>query len=709
GVWSFDGWETDDASVDADGKFTMPGKDVAFTGSWTFTADPYYKVTYALDTDSEAPATHSSLPTEKQYQVGSNVTVEGALTTTETTNAKGETGVWSFDGWETDDASVDADGKFTMPGKDVAFTGSWTFTADPYSVIYTIVNGTWADGSTDDITETGTYAQPLPNIPIGMKPNVGYDQGSGSWGVADITLETVKGEGLIYTYTYLENEAVIIKYVADIVGGLVDKASESVAPVTGNPQGSLAIPSPGYNFSQWRTSLTVDATNLTNAQVLPVQNGGLFQETTYTAYFAPKTDLEYTVHYYLVGTTTKLAEDKVATDQTMDTDVSESAIDIYGYTVDAASKILKLKATDNEITFYYTPNVYTVTFNIVNGTWADGTTEPITQAYTYGTDLDNIPTGMKGNSPEFDQNTGAWALIPLEGTIITGDLEFTYTYAPNIYTVTFIDRDGEILDAVQVAHGEDATPPNTPEHEGWIFVGWEGNYTNVTKDETVTASYIEPEEIEEFAKYTVTYYGDKALGTTPLAAEIVLDTKELSGIIGSSVTAAILDFTGYTHDAANPNNVLSGTIAEDDSLELKVFYTLNTYTVIFIDHDGEIIESVQVEHGSDATAPADPTREGWVFDGWSGKYTNITADTVVRATYVEVAVEPEPEAPAKEEPQAEPEKVPAKKVPDTGDTTKTFSLLAMALGTGSLLLMGLSLLQRRPKMATTTKGSHARK
>ncbi|MBR6109463.1 MAG: InlB B-repeat-containing protein [Clostridia bacterium] len=58
-----------------------------------------------------------------------------------------------------------------------------------------------------------------------------------------------------------------------------------------------------------------------------------------------------------------------------------------------------------------------------------------------------------------------------------------------------------------------------------------------------------------------------------------------------------------------------------------------TYTVTFTDWDGTVITSVEVAEGGSATPPADPTREGYNFIGWSGTYTDVHQNEVVTATY----------------------------------------------------------------------------
>ena len=64
----------------------------------------------------------------------------------------------------------------------------------------------------------------------------------------------------------------------------------------------------------------------------------------------------------------------------------------------------------------------------------------------------------------------------------------------SIYTVTFVDWDGAVLKTEEVGTGGSATPPADPTRTGYDFTGWSGSYTNVTQNETVTATY----EIKHF-------------------------------------------------------------------------------------------------------------------------------------------------------------------------------------------------------------------
>ena len=57
------------------------------------------------------------------------------------------------------------------------------------------------------------------------------------------------------------------------------------------------------------------------------------------------------------------------------------------------------------------------------------------------------------------------------------------------------------------------------------------------------------------------------------------------------------------------------------------------YTVTFKDWDGSVLKTQTVASGGSATPPSNPTRDGYTFSGWSGNYTNVTADVDIIAQY----------------------------------------------------------------------------
>ncbi len=71
------------------------------------------------------------------------------------------------------------------------------------------------------------------------------------------------------------------------------------------------------------------------------------------------------------------------------------------------------------------------------------------------------------------------------------EVNATATIIDNIvyWTVTFKDYDGTVLKEEQVIEGQDATPPEVPIREGYVFIGWDKSYTNVTEDLVIVAQY----------------------------------------------------------------------------------------------------------------------------------------------------------------------------------------------------------------------------
>lgn len=78
-------------------------------------------------------------------------------------------------------------------------------------------------------------------------------------------------------------------------------------------------------------------------------------------------------------------------------------------------------------------------------------------------------------------------------TNITANTVITAVYEENTdlrYNITFLDGiTGEVLDEQVVFEGEDAEPPFAPAHDGYDFIGWAGDYKNVTESRSVTAVY----------------------------------------------------------------------------------------------------------------------------------------------------------------------------------------------------------------------------
>ena len=62
-------------------------------------------------------------------------------------------------------------------------------------------------------------------------------------------------------------------------------------------------------------------------------------------------------------------------------------------------------------------------------------------------------------------------------------------------------------------------------------------------------------------------------------------------------------------------------------------YSINSYTATFEDWDGTPLKTQTLDYGSTPTAPANPSRTGYTFTGWSPTVSAITANTTYTAQY----------------------------------------------------------------------------
>jgi hypothetical protein len=107
---------------------------------------------------------------------------------------------------------------------------------------------------------------------------------------------------------------------------------------------------------------------------------------------------------------------------------------------------------------------------------------------------------------------------------VTSDMTVTAQYTINRYRVTFFDYDGSTIDIQYVPYGGKASAPDDPEREGYDFTGWDRDFSNVLSAISVTAQYeiktftvIFKNDDGSVLKTEVVEYGKKP--TPPEAAE----------------------------------------------------------------------------------------------------------------------------------------------------------------------------------------------
>ena len=154
-------------------------------------------------------------------------------------------------------------------------------------------------------------------------------------------------------------------------------------------------------------------------------------------------------------------------------------------------------------------------------------------------------------------------------------------------------------------------------------------------------------------RYTVTYsseYLEYVKGSaTPSTAENADKAGEVVvAFSGANATEITLKFKVIKEEAGKevevtltPDKFVSTegekmTTLEAKAEKVKVGEEVKKYTVTFKDYDGKVLKTETVEEGKGATAPAEPTREGYKFVGWDKDFAEVRGDLEVTAKYEEV-------------------------------------------------------------------------
>jgi uncharacterized repeat protein (TIGR02543 family) len=90
--------------------------------------------------------------------------------------------------------------------------------------------------------------------------------------------------------------------------------------------------------------------------------------------------------------------------------------------------------------------------------------------------------------------------------------------------------------------------------------------------------------------------------------------------------------TGYTFTGWD--RAFTNVRADTD---VRAQFSINVYTVSFVDSNGASLGSQRINYGSSATAPTNPTRTGYSFTGWDRTFTSVTSDLTVTALYTPVS------------------------------------------------------------------------
>lgn len=165
------------------------------------------------------------------------------------------------------------------------------------------------------------------------------------------------------------------------------------------------------------------------------------------------------------------------------------------------------------------------------------------------------------------------------------------------YNATFY-VDGAEYRVVPTKVGEQIIAPKNPTKEGFVFTGWDKEVGVMgTEDVSFNAQFSAGEVSYKVETYVMDVNGAYGAATV----------KTVPATTGEAVSVTPETREGFT---VADNSVLSGTVAADSSLVLKVYYSRNQYKLTV---DGA--ESM-VYYGAELNI-AEPTKDHYTFAGWN--------------------------------------------------------------------------------------------
>ena len=351
--------------------------------------------------------------------------------------------------------------------------------------------------------------------------------------------------------------------------------------------------------------------------------------------YTAKTDVSYTVKYLREGDNKVLAPEKVVTDQTFDTEVTEQAADVVGYTPDAPSKTMILDEYNKVLTFSYSANTYDYTVRHIkqlpDGSYDEENAEVETLSGKFEALAAVTAKDYGSHYPTNDADTK-------QNIKIEKGLTIDVKYDLDEHTLTFETNGGSAIDPVTVRHGNAVARPADPTKDKYTFIGWyadpkfteEYDFATVLEaDKTIYAKFeLTSTPIGDiYVRYDVLHIKQLPDGTYDLAnAEV----EHLSAKKDTTVTAVIKDYRATHH--VNVNRTLSkltgtaiqpymGVDGKPVYTILSVYYDLDFHTLTFDTMGGSKIAPETVRHGLTVAKPKDPVNGGYTFDGW---YTDKT-------------------------------------------------------------------------------------
>ncbi|MBQ2848502.1 MAG: InlB B-repeat-containing protein [Clostridia bacterium] len=511
----------------------------------------------------------------------------------------------TFAGWDKEIPS-------TMPAEDMTITAQWT--PNIYDATFDAGDGKFADDSTIATVPGVTFGEDI-TAPTEKPEKEGYT--FTGWLDADGNpVGTMDAEGKAFFAQWEINQYTI---TFDTKGGT------EIAPIKQDYATAVTAPADpereGHTFAGWDVEVpsTMPAEDITITAKWDVNpydaifdaGEGVFESTGVATETVP-VDYDTAI--------TAPDEEPTKTGYTF-----AGWEDEDGNIISAGANAGKMDADGETFTATWTPNEDTEYTVIVKDVDTDAVLKEVLKTGTTDNAIEVVesvpdPAADKTEYVLFeDVDVNGYHLFENAANDLTGktvapdgSTVVTLYYAVTEYTVVYDANGGayadgtkEISKVLPYGASTSANAPIAPTREGYTFDKWLGNPTVPENGTTMRANWTPN-------KYTINWdtNGEVAEGT-------IKEEYEYTALINKKVADPR---EGYKFVEWVDENGVAITIPDNmpaKNLTIIAKYELESFTINFNSNGGSAVDPITQDYGTTIKAPADPTKEGYKFEGWS--------------------------------------------------------------------------------------------
>mgnify|MGYP004465302341 CR=1 FL=1 len=367
-----------------------------------------------------------------------------------------------------------------------------------------------------------------------------------------------------------------------------------IVPITAQPGDAITLPTPvrpGYTFAGW-----YNGEEKFEATTMPTQSLTLKAHWTIS---------QYTITFDTDGG----SEIAPITQDYGTTIIAPAAPTKTGYTFGGWDKEIPgtMPAENVTVKATWTANTYMVSFD-ANGGSCTPTSKSVTYASTYG----DLPTPTREGYTFTGWYDGETKVEDTTTYQTAGDKTLMARWSADAYTVTYYVDNSKVTEQ-GYTYGASITP-YVFQKSGYTVSAWKQS------DGSALPAAMPAKNLSVYATtaiitYTISYElngGTNAAGN-PASYTVETDTITLGDPSKTGYT-----FNGWSGTELNGENNMTAVIAKGSTGDrsYQAHWTVSKYTITFDTDGGSEIAPIAQDYGTAITAPEDPTKAGYRFDGW---------------------------------------------------------------------------------------------